>query len=79
MTLQPRDWTIIPEQTAQIARAAFPKGNIYMMMPDELGVLYSDSDFVTLSLFCHSPEKENSKQAKLSRSVKGFKLIHCID
>jgi len=48
MTLQPRDWTIIPEQTAQIARAAFPKGNIYMMMPDELGVLYSDSDFVTL-------------------------------
>jgi transposase len=48
MTLQPRDWTIIPEQTAQIARAAFPKGNIYMMMRDELGVLYSDSDFVTL-------------------------------
>jgi transposase len=48
MTLQPRDWTIIPEQTAQITRAAFPKGNIYMMMRDELGVLYSDSDFVTL-------------------------------
>jgi transposase len=46
--IEPRDWTIIPEQTAQIARAAFPKGNIYMMMPDELGVLYSDSDFVTL-------------------------------
>jgi transposase len=48
MTLQPRDWTIIPEQTAQITRAAFPKGNIYMMMRDELGMLYSDSDFVTL-------------------------------
>ncbi len=48
MTLQPRDWTIIPEQTAQIARAAFPKGNIYMKMRDELGVLYADSDFVTL-------------------------------
>src|SRR3569832_583833 len=48
MTLQPNDWTIIPEQTAQIARAAFPKGNIYMRMRDELGVLYCDSDFVTL-------------------------------
>lgn len=48
MTLQPRDWTIIPTQTAQIARAAFPKGNIYMRMRDELGVLYCDSDFVTL-------------------------------
>jgi transposase len=48
MTLQPRDWTIIPEQTAQIARAAFPKGNIYMKMRDELGVLYADNDFVTL-------------------------------
>jgi transposase len=48
MTLQPRDWTIIPEQTAQIARAAFAKGNIYMKMRDELGVIYSESDFVTL-------------------------------
>lgn len=48
MTLQPRDWTIIPEQTAQIARAAFAKGNIYMKMRDELGVLYADNDFVTL-------------------------------
>lgn len=48
MTLQPRDWTSIPEQTAQIARAAFPKGNIYMRMRDELGMLYEDSDFVTL-------------------------------
>ena len=48
MTLKPHDWTKIPAQTAQIAKAAFPKGNIYMKMRDELGALYTDSDWVTL-------------------------------
>jgi hypothetical protein len=30
----------IPEETARVARATFPKGNRYMTMRDELGVLY---------------------------------------
>ncbi len=38
----------IPEETAEIAQAAFPKGNIYMTMRDELGVMYEDSEFATL-------------------------------
>ena len=29
----------IPEETARVARAAFPKGNRYMTMRDELGVI----------------------------------------
>lgn len=48
MTLKPHDWTKIPAQTAKIALSAFPKGNVYMKMRDELGVLYSDSDWLTL-------------------------------
>ena len=38
----------IPEETARVARAAFPKGNRYMTMRDVLGVLYSDAPFVDL-------------------------------
>ena len=38
----------VPEQTAQKARAAFPKGNIYMQMRDELGVFYDNDQFSKL-------------------------------
>ena len=38
----------IPEETRKIAQAAFPKGNVYLWMGDELGDLYSDSLFIDL-------------------------------
>lgn len=38
----------IPEETVRIARAAFPKKNIYMQMRDELGTFYEDEDFQAL-------------------------------
>lgn len=38
----------VPEETARIARLAFPKGNRYMMMRDELGTIYTDQDFAEL-------------------------------
>jgi transposase len=41
------DWTI-PAATAEIARAAFPKGNVYMTMRDHLGHLYEDAEFQSL-------------------------------
>src|SRR5579862_9911652 len=48
MSLQPRDNTLIPEETIRIAKAAFPKGNIYMKMRDEFGTLYEDPQFADL-------------------------------
>ena len=48
MTLQEQDWSSIPETTAQVARQSFPKGNVYMKMRSELGVIYQDHEFVTL-------------------------------
>ena len=48
MTLHPRSLSSIPEMTASVARTSFPKGNPYMKMRDELGVLYEDTDFITL-------------------------------
>lgn len=38
----------VPEETARVARLAFPKGNRYMTMRDELGTIYTDQDFVEL-------------------------------
>jgi transposase len=48
MTLHSHDMSEIPESTAEVARNSFPKGNIYMKMRDEIGVLYKDEDFATL-------------------------------
>ncbi|WP_019503588.1 IS1182 family transposase [Pleurocapsa sp. PCC 7319] len=38
----------IPPLTKEIAHRAFPKGNLYMSLRDELGTFYDDSDFVEL-------------------------------
>ena len=42
--LQPLPQSSVPEETARVARAAFPKGNLYMTMRDEIGTVYSDQD-----------------------------------
>ena len=46
----PRQETVVavPEQTARVAQMAFPKGNVYIWMRDELGQIYLDSDFADL-------------------------------
>jgi hypothetical protein len=50
MTLRPTPITPAPEETARIARAAVPKGTIYVQMRDVLGAIYTDEQFVDLSL-----------------------------
>ncbi len=39
---------LIPEQTAYVAHAAFPKGNPYMRMRDTLGPIYTNPEFAHL-------------------------------
>jgi len=48
MSLQAARIEAIPEETARVARAAFPKGSTFMQMRDELGSLYEDSQFAAL-------------------------------
>ena len=43
--LRPEPKENIPEETRRVARAAFPKGNVYMQMRDEVGTLYEDEAF----------------------------------
>src|SRR5260370_10908046 len=37
-----------PDETARVAHAIFPKGNVYMHMGDELVTIYHDQDFADL-------------------------------
>lgn len=35
----------LPEETLRVARAAFPKGNLYLRLRESFGTLYQDEDF----------------------------------
>jgi transposase len=48
MSLRPQPIGPIPEQTARVAHAAFPKGNPYLMLRDQLGTIFQDDNFATL-------------------------------
>jgi transposase len=48
MSLKPDPIGPIPDDTARIARAAFPKGNVYMQMRDVFGAIYDDTFFAPL-------------------------------
>lgn len=48
MSLKPTPIPPVPEETARVARAAFPKGSVVMQLRDELGSLYTDDQFADL-------------------------------
>jgi hypothetical protein len=47
MSVQPRAWSEVPEQTAVVAGAAFPKGTLAMRVRDGLPELFADEEFVS--------------------------------
>jgi len=48
MSLKPQPVESVPQQTQLVAKAAFPKGNLYIKMREELGTLFQDQDFEKL-------------------------------
>lgn len=50
--IKPESISAIPQRTLEIARAAFPKPNLYMRLRDEFGALYAQTDFT--ALFSHT-------------------------
>lgn len=48
MSMQPQPIPPVPEDTAAVAQAAFPKGNLYLQIRDTLGSIYQDETFVSL-------------------------------
>jgi hypothetical protein len=49
VSLQPEPIGCIPEQTARVARMAFPGGNAYLRMRDELQSLVEDGELAQCS------------------------------
>ena len=48
MSLRSQPIPPVPEETVLVAQAAFPKGNLYLRLRDELGVFYQDCDLENL-------------------------------
>ena len=48
MSLKPMPIPPVPAETARVARAAFPKGNLYMKLRERVGTIIQDEDFVPL-------------------------------
>ena len=47
MSLQPHPILPVPDTTAVVAKAAFPNGNIYLQLRDDLGTISDDTLFAT--------------------------------
>ena len=48
MSLRPHPLEPVPEETARVARAAFPKGHPSLTLRDALGTIFRDDDCTTL-------------------------------
>jgi transposase len=48
MSIHPQNIPDIPQQTVEVARASFPKGNIYMKIRDTLGSIFEEEVFADL-------------------------------
>src|SRR5437868_6960022 len=48
MSLRPQPLAPVPDETARVARAAFPKGNPYLILRDTLGTIFQDDSFTDL-------------------------------
>ena len=48
MSLHNRPIFEVPEETARIAQAAFPKGNIYLRIREQIGVFFTDEQYLPL-------------------------------
>ncbi len=48
MSLRPHPVPAVPEETARVARAAFPSGNLFLEVRDQLGAVFADQDFAPL-------------------------------
>jgi transposase len=55
MSLQPHVIQPVPEETARVARAAFPHGSPYLTFRDALGPVFQDEDFAALFPACGQP------------------------
>jgi hypothetical protein len=56
MSLHPQEIPPMPEETRRVVQAAFPRGNVYMHLRDELGAIYDEQLFAPLQGLRRSSE-----------------------
>lgn len=62
MSPRPEPIPVVPEETVRVARAAFPKGNLYVKVRDEPGTSYKDEDFADLFPNARNAQKIQSRR-----------------
>jgi transposase len=66
MSLNAPLFYLIPDDTARVAKAAFPKGKVFMRMRDELGPLYHNQDFAHLFPATGQPAEDPARLALIT-------------
>ena len=66
MSLKPQEPGSIPEETARVAHAIYPKGNVFMRMRDELGTIYQDEAFAHLFSYTGQPAEAPWREAEVT-------------
>ncbi len=82
MALHPQSMKPVPPLTKEIAHQAFPKGNLYMTIRDELGIFYQDSDFAELYSIegqpaLHPGNGEWKKSGEMIANNPGSVAVNC--
>jgi transposase len=72
MSLQPQVVYLVPNETARVARAIFPAGNLVMRMYDDLGMLFHDRDFTDLFPIAGQPAEAPARLALVT-------LVQCME
>ncbi len=72
MSLRPEPIEPVPEETARIARLAFPRGSTWLRLHDELGTIYEDEAFAPLFPTHGRPAEAESEQnrGRLRREIR---------
>jgi transposase len=64
--LKPHAGMEIPEETKRTAKAAFPKGSLYITLRDELGPLFEDDEFANLYPSLGQPAESPARLALIT-------------
>ena len=66
MSLNAPLFYVIPAETVQVAKAAFPKGNRYLLLRDTFGPLFHNPDFARLFSHTGQPGQDPARLALIT-------------
>ena len=72
MSLHVPLFTVIPDETVRVAKAAFPKGNRYLQLRDTFGPLFDSADFQHLFSSEGRPAEDPARLAVIT-------VLQCVE